>query len=333
MKAAVLSKGSVHIEEVALPALEEGHARIKLMHVGLCGSDMHRFDAQRESDQNVILGHEFVGRVVEINGIQDSVQLQVNDAVAGCPVLPCGECGNCSHDSDNLCEGFHAIGRDSRGAFAEYVDAPISSVFRLPDQEHTKKFVLADVVAVCLHAADDIAGNIAGKKCLIIGDGAIGACLALVLKARGADGVAVASRHQDNFDLINRVSSADKLADDPDDFDLVFETVGRTQLETLELSLSRVATRGKIIVLGVFPPGFELKFDNRKLFLKEASLTASVAYKASYFAAALAFIHEHPEIEELITQEYPFESFDEGLKTMRDKAAANEAVVKVVYNL
>lgn len=332
MRAAVLNNGRIDIEEVALPNLAPGKARIQLMHAGLCGSDMHRINMGHDSGQGLILGHEFVGRVVDINGIQEATNISVDDVVAGCPVLPCGGCSNCSDERDNLCNEFHAIGRDNKGAFAEYVDVPIDNAHRLPNLENHKKFVLADVVAVCLHAIDDIAGDVKDKKCLIIGDGAIGATLSVVLNAKGAKSVAISSRHNENYNLISRLSAAARLEEVSGNFDFVFETVGRAQLETLELSLRRVETRGRIIMLGVFPPGFELRFDNRRLFIKEANLTSSVAYKLMYFQRALDFIDEHAEIEGLITQEYAFSDFNQGIELMSNKPP-DTPVIKIIYNL
>lgn len=332
MKAAVLNNGRIDIEEVALPNLAHGNARIQLMHAGLCGSDMHRINMEHNSGQGFILGHEFVGKVIDINGIRETTSIGVDDVVAGCPILPCGGCSNCSDERDNLCKAFHAIGRDNNGAFAEYVDVPINSAHRLPQSENYKKFVLADVVAVCLHAIDDIAMDVEDKNCLIIGDGAIGAALSVILKVKGAKSIAISSRHNENYNLIKGLSAAAPLGEVSGNFNFVFETVGRAQLETLELSLRRVETRGKIIMLGVFPPGFELRFDNRKLFLKEASLTSSVAYKSIYFQKALHFIEGHPEIEGLITQEYAFADFNQGIKLMRNKPPETP-VIKIIYNL
>ena len=90
--------------------MNDGEAKVKVLYAGLCGSDMHRID-HYDGDQPLVLGHEFVGEVVDINcdNIRDSVNAKIGDIVAS-PTLPCNECENCAEGNDNLCNSFHGIG-------------------------------------------------------------------------------------------------------------------------------------------------------------------------------------------------------------------------------
>ena len=54
--------------------------------------------------------------------------------------------------------------RDRPGAFAEKVNVPISNLVCIPENSIYRNYVLADVVAVCLHAIEDMAGNVQGKN-------------------------------------------------------------------------------------------------------------------------------------------------------------------------
>ena len=101
-------------------------------------------------------------------------------------------------------------------------------------------------------------------------------------------------------------------------------------IDTIKQSIENVAVRGKIIALGVFPPGFPIGFDNRSLFLKEASLTASVAYKNNYFAQAVKFLTANPDFSKFITHEFQFADFLKGVSLMRNKGDES-AVVKIIY--
>lgn len=333
MKALVLKETGLSIEAVEEGPLHPGHARLQVLQAGLCGSDMHRIHKPIPGASSV-LGHEFVGRILEFNPLEpDSCSpIQIGDVAAACPTLPCGGCPNCRTQNDHLCHAFHSIGRDVRGAFAERVDVPLSNLAVVPENIPYKPVVLADVVAVCLHAIDEIAGDVLDKTCLVIGDGAIGTVLAAVLSRRGAKTVSISGKYTENYDLLSSISSVQRAdGNDRSLYDCVFETVGRTQLASLEQAIARVAIRGKIIALGVFPPGFPISFDNRALFLKEASLSASVAYKKDSFFRAVQFLMQNPDLAQLITHEFPILDYEKGVELMNNKWKS-PPVIKIVYN-
>ena len=333
MKALVLREDSLRIEEVEEGELLPGHARLQVLKAGLCGSDMHRFNKPGVG-QTAILGHEFVGKVLDLNPGNDGgrISTRIGDIAAACPTLPCAGCQNCRSDNDHLCSSFHGVGRDVRGAFAERVDVPLANLFTIPEGVSYQPSVLADVVAVCLHAIDEIAVNVVGKRCLVVGDGAVGTTLAAVLSKRGAKSVSLSGKHPQNHELLASIAPVQVVdRDDKTQYECVFATVGRRQLDTIEQAISSVAVRGRIIALGVFPPDFPISFNNRSLFLKEASLSASVAYKKDHFARAVQFLLAHPDLAVLITHEFDFSDFAKGIDAMNDKSTT-PPVVKVVYN-
>ncbi len=333
MKALVLKSDSLRIEKVREKPLQKGFARIKVLYAGLCGSDMHKFNNPTIATTDLILGHELVGQVIDINDKNMSTRskMKVGNVVAVCPTLPCYECENCVTGSDNLCEEFHGIGRDAQGGFATHVDVPISNLCVIPKDLPIRTAVLADAIAVCLHAIDDIAGDIKGKKCLVIGDGAIGLIIAATLSLKGAGDVAILGKHENNLHLLSsQFSEIQVNVGKENSYDYIFETVGRRQLDTIHQAISYAKTRGKIIVLGVFPPDFQLAFNNRTLFLKEATLIASVAYKKKYFDLALKFLSFYPKLEFVITQEISFLEFLRGIDIMNNKSLYSP-VVKLVF--
>lgn len=332
MKAIVLRSDSIEIEDIDEVPLLPGQAKIEMMYAGLCGSDINRFNNYNENHASV-LGHEGVGRIVEVNNISNEVSIKIGDVVVACPTLACGNCTNCNSGNDHICNSFHAIGRDLPGAFAEYMNVPFANIHKLSDNENYRYGVLADIVAVCLHAVDDVAQDVKNKNCLVIGDGAIGAMLAAILYFKEARKISIFGKHKENQNLVSSICAIQSISEkeSPGDFDYVFETVGRSQMETINQAIMSVGIRGMIVALGVFPPNFVLSFNNRDLFLKEARLSSSVAYKQKYFPQALKMLEVHPELESLITQEISFEEFKKGLIKMNNKKEY-APVIKVVYS-
>lgn len=327
---AIVSNQEIYYTDFSLPKLKKGWVRIKVDYVGLCGSDVQKLVNINHINNGLptILGHEFIGEVERING--KSKELNVGDKVAGIPLLPCYNCIECEKGLYNLCRSGKAVGRTELGAFAEFVDIPLENAIPI-NNISLKSGVLADALAVCLHAIHKVNQSFINTKCLVIGDGTIGCTLALALKIKGAK-VSLLGKHvKENIKLSSIVdetySSAKELPVDV--YDIVFETVGRKQHVTLENAISSVAPAGKIVVLGVYEPGYLIPVKARDLFIKEATLLGVNSYIFEDFYKALKMLDEYPEyFSWLITHIFPLSEFNRGLNKMINK---KEHTIKVVY--
>ena len=85
------------LTEVPVPAIGRGDVLIKVLRTGICGTDLHIYswDAWAKANISVplVIGHEFVGTIVEIG--TDVVELSAGDLVSGEGHLVCGRCRNC----------------------------------------------------------------------------------------------------------------------------------------------------------------------------------------------------------------------------------------------
>ena len=119
------------LTDVPMPSVGEDTVLIKVLRTGICGTDLH-IDSWDSWAQSVItpplvLGHEFVGEVVEIG--PDVTTAAVGDIVSGEGHLVCGECRNCMAGRRHLCPKTIGLGVNTHGAFAEYVALPASNVW------------------------------------------------------------------------------------------------------------------------------------------------------------------------------------------------------------
>ena len=119
------------------PHIEIGHAPdpvpqadeviIEVGAVGICGSDMHMYEAGNDGYMLYpgltrfpnILGHEFSGKVVEVG--QNVRDLQVGDLVTAEEVQWCGECVSCRRGYVNHCDHIEELGFTTPGAMAQYI--------------------------------------------------------------------------------------------------------------------------------------------------------------------------------------------------------------------
>ncbi len=119
---------SVSIGEVSDPQPRADEVIVKVAAVGICGSDMHMYEADAETGYMLypgfvkvpnILGHEFAGRVVAVgSAVRD---LREGDLVSVEEIQWCGECVVCRRGHVNHCEYHEEIGFTTPGAMAEYI--------------------------------------------------------------------------------------------------------------------------------------------------------------------------------------------------------------------
>ena len=97
-------KKDVRYETVPDPSIEDaGDAIIKVSSCAICGSDLHLFDGFMPTmEAGDILGHEFMGEVVEVGA--DAKRLKVGDRVVVPFTICCGECEQCRRGNFSVCE-------------------------------------------------------------------------------------------------------------------------------------------------------------------------------------------------------------------------------------
>jgi threonine dehydrogenase-like Zn-dependent dehydrogenase len=128
------------------------------------------------------MGHEMTGEVVDAG---DARAVRTGDRVVVDPQLYCGTCFHCRIGQTHLCPKGILIGRDVNGGFAEFVVAPASHVFRLPDAIDSRTAPLIQVLTTCLHAQQQIAIR-PGEAVVVFGLGVTGQLHVQLAKAAGA---------------------------------------------------------------------------------------------------------------------------------------------------
>ena len=323
----IIGGGEIKQKHLPMEALPDGWVRLKVTDRGICGTDIKKILVKMPFNP-IVLGHEFVGIVVE----ETNGQGLIGETVIGMPLLPCEQCERCKCGDINLCQRGLAIGRTHPGAFAEYVALPSSCCFRLPKKVSNKMGVLADVIAVALHAINLIP-KVEKQRCLIIGDGTVGYALACLLNLSMAQVTMVGKDKQKatKFDVVlNRFISVDNKEELKCGYDIVFETVGRQQNESLQLAINTVKPKGTVVVLGVFADGFQNEIVFRDLLIKESTIVGSNAYTRLEFQEAILQLKKHTSLFDLlITHTFQFSDLKKGFSQMIHKP---DPTLKVVIS-
>lgn len=303
MKAVVYhGPGDLRVENVDDPVLEEGDVLLGVSYCGLCGTDVKTYKRGHHMfTPPCILGHEVVGRIVEIAGEPVKPDIAVGDMVAVAPYVPCYGCAYCRSGREELCTNKGFI----EGAFAEYVRIPAEVVskgtFHIPSEEDIKLACLAEPLACCVNAAQDSHVRLADTV-MIIGAGPMGLLMLELCKAMGASKILVS---EPNGFRRNKAAERGAVVIDPAcsgtdvsawakeqtdgiGADVVFVCVGAT--EAVDAALGCVRKGGTVNIFGGLPSGSRLTVDPHILHYDEVILTGSFGFTPLQFHTALTML-------------------------------------------
>jgi 2-desacetyl-2-hydroxyethyl bacteriochlorophyllide A dehydrogenase len=291
MKAMVLkAPGELVLDEVARPNLGARQVLVRVSHSGICGTDLKIYNGAIPVKYPRIMGHEMIGEVVEGSG--DA--FQPGDRVIVDPELFCGACFHCRIGQTHLCPNGALLGRDANGGFAEYVAAPASHVFRLPDAIDSRTAPLIQVLTTCLHAQRLI--NIAaGESVVVQGLGVTGQLHVQLAKARGARPVIGITRSAEKRELAEKLgadltfpageNAIQKVlkATEGRGADVIVESTGA--MSSLADAITMARFGGRLLLFGIITatqgalPFYQLYF--KELALINARVAKSEDYPAS----------------------------------------------------
>ncbi len=169
------------LAEVERPSLGHNQVLVRVTHSGVCGTDLHIYEGAIPVRHPLIMGHEMIG-VVEAGA---DASLPAGTRVIVDPALYCGMCLNCRAGQTNLCPNGSLVGRDSDGGFADYLVAPRSHVYPLPDSIASNVAPLLQVATTCMHGHHLIKG-FPGQSVVVVGLGVAGQIHVQIAKAWGA---------------------------------------------------------------------------------------------------------------------------------------------------
>ncbi|EBF4234295.1 zinc-binding dehydrogenase [Salmonella enterica] len=186
VKAVYINKpNEIETRWVEYPVKKENEVLLKVVSVGICGSDIGAF---RGTNPLVtyprVIGHEVVGVVIE-DGVGMPRNTQKGDRVIVDPYIYCGHCYPCSVGRTNCCENLKVIGVHIDGAMQEVVAHPAHLIHKIPDNVSSEMAPLAEPLTIALHALHR-AHLKNGEYVAIIGAGAIGLMAALTALHYGA---------------------------------------------------------------------------------------------------------------------------------------------------
>lgn len=261
--------------DIPMPTLAPQEALVKVRLAGICATDLQLLKGYYPF--NGILGHEFVGEIVEA----PAATQRVGERVVGEINVACGQCSACQALRSNHCQQRTVLGIHGRhGAFAEYLALPLTNLHHVPANISDELAVFTEPVAAALQIQQQRWIRPTDKG-LIIGAGRLGQLIAQTLALTGCHLKVVARYPKQQHLLATRgIESLAETAVETSGYDWVVEATG----STAGFSLAQQAVRpGGTIILKSTYKG-ELSLDMSRLVVDEITVFGS---RCGPFPAAL----------------------------------------------
>ena len=193
------------LEDVPEPVTGPNDVKIKIHKTAICGTDLHIYNWDEWSQRTIktpqIIGHEYVGEIVEIGS--NVTTWRIGEIVSGEGHIVCGKCRNCLRGNGHLCKDTVGVGVNRDGAFAEYLVIPQENVRRCEKGIDEELYSIFDPFGNAVHTA--LSFNVVGEDVLITGAGPIGIMAGAVCKFAGARNVVITDINDDRLELAKRL--------------------------------------------------------------------------------------------------------------------------------
>lgn len=317
---------AMEMREVPDPELQNpGDVKIRMLTLGVCGSDIHYYTDGKIGSQVVqypfTVGHEGAGMVMETGSAVTRVKK--GDLVAIDPAMPCWTCDQCKAGRHHTCRKLKFLGcpGQAEGCLSEFIVMPQESCFPLHPGMTADQAAISEPLSIGVYAVRRSI-PMQGARVGILGFGPIGMSVMLAAKAMGAETFYVTDKIENRLEMARQegVAWAGHAVDnvvrtikqsEPLGLDVVFECCG--QQEAVDQAIEIVKPGGKIMIVGI--PEFDRwSMDVDDTRRKEITFQF-VRRQVDCVQESLDLIHEGKiRVDRMITHRFSFaqarEAFD-----------------------
>jgi threonine 3-dehydrogenase len=329
MKALVKKKAEpgLWLEEVPVPVVGINDVLIEVLRTGICGTDLHIYNwdawAQKTIPVPLVVGHEFVGRIVEVGS--NVTGFHPGEIVSGEGHVVCGRCRNCLAGRRHLCKDTKGIGVNRPGAYAEYLALPMTNVWAHDPAIDRDVQAIFDPFGNAVHTA--LHFPVLGEDVLVTGAGPIGVMAVAVAKHAGARYVVATDVNPYRLDLARRmgatlavdvrsrsIASVQEELGMKEGFDVGLEMSGNPQ--AFREMLTNMCHGGKIAMLGI--PNKDMTIDWPTVIFNMLTIQGIYGremYETWYKMTVM--VQSGLDISPVITHRLHYTEFEKGFEAMQ----------------
>jgi len=328
----------IEFRNVPEPVIGSGQVLVKVMDIGICGSDIHVYHGEHPfTSYPITQGHEVSGEVVALGS--DVKKLKVGQKVTIEPQLFCGKCHPCRHGKYNLCEELKVMGFQTTGIASEFFAVDVSKATPIPEDMSFEEGAMIEPLAVAVHGIKQM-GDVTGLNIAVIGAGPIGNLVAQAAKGMGAAKVMITDvsdlRLKKAADCGIDVCINTKEKDfgealvgefGPDKVDVIYDCAGNNVTMGQAIKYAR---KGSVIVLvAVFAD--IAKVDLAVANDHELDIKSTMMYRHDDYVDAISLVSEKKvHLNPLISKIFLFKDFQKAYEYIdENKETTMKVIIKV----
>lgn len=343
MKAAVMyGPNDIRVESVEKPACPRDGLILKIMAVGLCGSDIRNLTSDsRKGNYPFIYGHEIVGVVDEVG--EEETKYQTGDRLFLFPGTYCMECEECISGHSENCSNKEVASLAGTGGFAQYVAVKGEKIWRggiyeIPEDVSFEAASLGEPLTSVFACLENVKVEYPDVL-VIIGAGPIGCFMAQLAKIRGAQKVIMIDLNDTRLEMAKQFGvdvTVNSSVEDPIEAvkrltngkgaDKVISATPANATQTQ--SIHMVKKGGLVVFFGGVPKGSMTELDCNLIHYNNIWIKGhfGASYSQSKRAYQLAISPTFPT-EKFITHILPLDKINEGIQLTKSGEA-----IKVVLH-
>lgn len=311
------------MRDFSVPTPRGSEVVVQVTACTLCGSDLHSVHGRRAVPIPTILGHEILGRIIAfgpdaLRHDQAGQPLRIGDRITWGIVASCGTCFYCLRGLTQKCEHQTKYGHESlrpgyelTGGLADHcLLSAGTAMVRIPDDLLDSVACPANCATATVAAAMAMAGDLQGRRVLLLGAGMLGVTAAAWAREHGAEQIICCDvdparlAAAESFGATRLASPAELphvVASSTGGYgvDLTIELTGAPEAFEAALPLSRLG--GSIILIGSVFPSRPVPLLLEQIVRRCLTLRGNHNYAAQDLQAAIGFLAKHH-------RDYPFAS-------------------------
>jgi threonine 3-dehydrogenase len=328
MKALVKAKTEpgLWLQEVAEPIVGHNDVLIRIKKTAICGTDLHIYKwdewAQRIISTPLIVGHEFVGEIVDM-GVEVR-GFNVGDRVSGEGHIACGFCRNCRAGRRHLCRRNESVGVTRNGCFAEYLAIPAVNAYPIPQTISDDQATILDPLGNATHSA--LTYEMVGEDVLITGSGPEGLLATAISRHVGARHIVTTDVNPYRLALAKKMGASLAINTQETSLDEAMKILGMREGfdVALEMSghpaafadmLAHMNHAGRVALLGFLPKDTQIDWNH--IIMK--GLQVNGIYGRKMFETwykMLCMLESGLDISPVITHHFPIEQFEQAFAVL-----------------
>lgn len=330
--------GKIEFQEVTMPEAGENQVLIKVMNIGICGSDIHVYHGKHPfTSYPVTQGHEVSGEIVALGAKVEG--FYAGQKVTIEPQVYCGHCHPCRHGKYNLCEELKVMGFQTTGTASEFFAVDASKVTSIPEDMSFEEGAMIEPLAVAVHGVKQV-GDVRGMNIVVIGAGPIGNLVAQTAKGMGAAKVMITDVSDLRLEKAKEcgidvcVNTAQKdfgeamlAAFGPDKADVIYDCAGNNI--TMGQAIKYARKGSTIVLVAVFAGMAEI--DLAVANDHELDIKSTMMYRHDDYIDGIRLVNENKVfLKPLISKTFAFKDYLKAYQYIDDN---RETTMKVIINV